>query len=395
MTLPLEAHPPPLETDDDGVVRVAGTRVTLDTVVQAFSEGQSPEEIQREHPSLKLPAVYATISYYLSHQKAVARYLDERAAGGQPGPSPRQRFRALAIACLAFLAMMALYEVAFEIAWRLEPDDSRFYYRHELRKVRYDSMSRTGLAARLHKELSGAEVRVEAGEDGVYAVVVRGPRSVFDFEHMSQVLQQSGYSTVVVNRRIEYQLREAIELPERPMRELPLLLAGSTVMILLTLLLQRWSGIGLPWSTGSFGLALFVGTGVACALWVVDGAFGAILHALGWPPYRDLWSEDVAATGGWTLVAASIYIVVVGPVAEELFFRGWMFTYLDERAGPLAAYLASSLLFAIYHLEPSGLPLYAISGILFAQAARKSGHILTPILAHALFNGFIVLTSMQ
>lgn len=38
--------------DADGVVRVAGTRVTLDTVVAAFEEGATAEEIAQQYPSL-------------------------------------------------------------------------------------------------------------------------------------------------------------------------------------------------------------------------------------------------------------------------------------------------------------------------------------------------------
>ncbi len=43
ITLPIVTKPIPLETDADGVVRVGGTRVTLDTVVAAFKEGATAE----------------------------------------------------------------------------------------------------------------------------------------------------------------------------------------------------------------------------------------------------------------------------------------------------------------------------------------------------------------
>jgi uncharacterized protein (DUF433 family) len=79
MSLPLTADPPPLTTGDDGVVRVGGTRVTLDTVVEAFREGLTPEEIQQQYPSLDLPHVYASVSYYLQHRREVEKYLGERA----------------------------------------------------------------------------------------------------------------------------------------------------------------------------------------------------------------------------------------------------------------------------------------------------------------------------
>jgi uncharacterized protein (DUF433 family) len=67
----------PLEVNADGVVRVGGTRVTLDTVVAAFNQGATPEEIVFQYPSLQLADVYAAISYYLRHQQDVEVYLKQ------------------------------------------------------------------------------------------------------------------------------------------------------------------------------------------------------------------------------------------------------------------------------------------------------------------------------
>jgi uncharacterized protein (DUF433 family) len=78
MTLLVKAQPIPLETDADGVVRVAGTRVTLDTIVAAFSEGATAEEIVYQYPSLHLADVYAVIGYYLRHRPDVEVYLRQR-----------------------------------------------------------------------------------------------------------------------------------------------------------------------------------------------------------------------------------------------------------------------------------------------------------------------------
>jgi uncharacterized protein (DUF433 family) len=80
MTLALTADLPPLNTGTDGVVRVGGTRVTLDTAVEAFREGLTAEEIQQQYPSLGLAQVYSAIAYYLQHQSEVDEYLRERDA---------------------------------------------------------------------------------------------------------------------------------------------------------------------------------------------------------------------------------------------------------------------------------------------------------------------------
>jgi uncharacterized protein (DUF433 family) len=78
MTLKIEAHPVPLRIDEHGVARVGKTRVTLDTVVYAFNQGESAEEIMQNYPSLRLADVYGVIAYYLEHQREIDSYLHQR-----------------------------------------------------------------------------------------------------------------------------------------------------------------------------------------------------------------------------------------------------------------------------------------------------------------------------
>jgi hypothetical protein len=49
----------PVYTDADGVIRVAGTRATLDTIVGAFDAGATPEEIAQQYSSVPLKDIYA------------------------------------------------------------------------------------------------------------------------------------------------------------------------------------------------------------------------------------------------------------------------------------------------------------------------------------------------
>jgi uncharacterized protein (DUF433 family) len=77
--LVFDAIPPPLDSTPDGAVRVAGTRVQLETVVTAFDAGATAEEIAQQYPSLELADIYAVISYVLAHRNAVDEYLRTRA----------------------------------------------------------------------------------------------------------------------------------------------------------------------------------------------------------------------------------------------------------------------------------------------------------------------------
>jgi uncharacterized protein (DUF433 family) len=68
----------PLKTDSEGVVRVGETRVTLDSVIGAFKNGSTSEEIALQFPVLDLGDVYAVIGFYLKNQAAVEEYLSRQ-----------------------------------------------------------------------------------------------------------------------------------------------------------------------------------------------------------------------------------------------------------------------------------------------------------------------------
>ena len=79
----LSSEPFPLETGTDGVIRVRGTRVTLDTVWAAFQEGATAEEIVQQYPSLSLADAYQAIGYCLRNRSLVAAYLAKRSESGE------------------------------------------------------------------------------------------------------------------------------------------------------------------------------------------------------------------------------------------------------------------------------------------------------------------------
>jgi uncharacterized protein (DUF433 family) len=63
-----------------GVWHVTGTRVPLDSIIFAYKQGATPEEISEQFTSVALGDVYAVIAYYLHNQEEVDRYLAQRAA---------------------------------------------------------------------------------------------------------------------------------------------------------------------------------------------------------------------------------------------------------------------------------------------------------------------------
>lgn len=59
----------------NGAYYVAGTRVSLESIVHAFRDGQAPETILEDFDTLTLEQVYGAITYYLANQAQVDAYL--------------------------------------------------------------------------------------------------------------------------------------------------------------------------------------------------------------------------------------------------------------------------------------------------------------------------------
>ncbi|WGV25862.1 DUF433 domain-containing protein [Halotia branconii] len=54
---------------------IAGTRISLESVVYGFLNGESPESIAQNFPLLSLEQVYGTIAFYLANQELIDAYL--------------------------------------------------------------------------------------------------------------------------------------------------------------------------------------------------------------------------------------------------------------------------------------------------------------------------------
>lgn len=80
MPIAIAAAPIALRVDESGTIRIGSTRVTLDTLVACFQEGNTPEQIAQDFPTLDLADIYGAIGYYLRHQQELDAYLAKRTA---------------------------------------------------------------------------------------------------------------------------------------------------------------------------------------------------------------------------------------------------------------------------------------------------------------------------
>lgn len=86
---------------------------------------------------------------------------------------------------------------------------------------------------------------------------------------------------------------------------------------------------------------------------------------------------------GWTALAVGFAVVVWTPLAEETFFRGFLFAGLAAKLGAAGGIAASSALFAAAHGSAAAFIPAMAAGALFAWTCRKSGSLLPAALAHA------------
>lgn len=78
MALVIMDFPVPLKVDSAGIVRVGDTRVTLDSIVAAYLNGSSAEQIAEDFSTLDLADIHTVIAYFLRHTDDVGRYLEEQ-----------------------------------------------------------------------------------------------------------------------------------------------------------------------------------------------------------------------------------------------------------------------------------------------------------------------------
>ena len=95
--------------------------------------------------------------------------------------------------------------------------------------------------------------------------------------------------------------------------------------------------------------------------------------------------------GGAGVLLSLQGIVLLTPLVEEVFFRGFIFAGLRRALGPAGGMLLSAVIFSGFHLEPSVLLPILVTGLLLAWLYHQTGSLWPPIAAHAAQNALALL----
>jgi membrane protease YdiL (CAAX protease family) len=165
--------------------------------------------------------------------------------------------------------------------------------------------------------------------------------------------------------------------------------AGVFVLIGILLARRRLSGPVFE-RRGGIGRAAWVGL-VAGLVALVGGiVVGLGLQLAGLPVKEQDWVLELLGERT-ALIWAVPWIVVIGPVAEEVFFRGYVLRAISEGWGFGAGAWISSLMFAAIHMNLSGFFVYLVIGLVLSRAYARTGTIVTPIVAHVTNNAIVLL----
>ena len=154
------------------------------------------------------------------------------------------------------------------------------------------------------------------------------------------------------------------------------------------------AAIGLKTEGFGHGIALGFVMGAPVFLAAILAAF--VIQKLVNPTTTDQLSKSVntlsSGTVGWGLVALlAVTLVILAPVCEEIFFRGYLYPALRNRMSKQPAMILNGVLFAAAHFEIVGfLPRFLLGwGLCYIYERNRT--LGGPMTAHALYNGLVLL----
>ena len=129
---------------------------------------------------------------------------------------------------------------------------------------------------------------------------------------------------------------------------------------------------------------------VAWAAWLVTIVIGGLLTSVTekvtGPPTSNVAPLVETSFSPWFVAAMVPVVVLVGPAAEELAFRGAIFGWLRTRFPLAFAVAGSAAVFAVAHLIPALIPLFFVFGVSAALVYQATGSTFNSFVMHATQN---------
>ena len=115
------------------------------------------------------------------------------------------------------------------------------------------------------------------------------------------------------------------------------------------------------------------------------------LDAIGYkPPTQPVFDMFFEEKRNSVILFLTIFVSILGPIIEEIFFRGFLYNAVKKRFGVLLGVLLSGALFSMLHTNIVGFLPIMILGVLMAFLYETTGSLIAPIAVHIVHNSIIV-----
>ena len=109
------------------------------------------------------------------------------------------------------------------------------------------------------------------------------------------------------------------------------------------------------------------------------------------PPTQAAVKNLLGSENLFLFLAHSLLIVVIAPLTEEIFFRGFIYLYLKNRLGVKWAIINSALIFGLAHFDFwIFLPTFS-GGVILAWICEETNSLYPSMIAHATWNGIVII----
>lgn len=144
---------------------------------------------------------------------------------------------------------------------------------------------------------------------------------------------------------------------------------------------------------GAVPVTLVLGLGISG---LIQTWAGPIPFPIPLPEGDNLLEPYLASLGGWATFA--LYAAVIGPVVEELAFRGWIQQSIGRRFGGFTGIVSAAFLFALFHLwyvHPAAIVLPFVLGVILGTAVHLTGSVRVAIVLHGAWNTLLMLIHLS
>jgi len=231
-----------------------------------------------------------------------------------------------------------------------------------------------------------AEVVQVIDDDGTYRLVLVGALPDGFASEVAELLDATGFN------RTEFDTRRVIPREQIVREAGPLLLSIQGIVFLAVGVVLLWFRVDRadwpqePWRRGN------------PVVWGLIGGFGAFLislivgfalNLLGFPVQEQEWVLELLQDRA-ALLGLIPWMVLLLPLSEEVFFRGYVFRFVSQRIGLRTGAVVSALMFALVHFNPSGFPIYVGIGLVLAWVYVRSSSLVAPIIGHVIHNSIVL-----